>query len=145
MAGRIGRLLLPRAYRSSVLLLTARLSSSEAYVPDKPPVEGEMTRVDYESMSCTYGQGMCARARPDDSCSLVVGERYREFQLWCIHDTLYTKRPGLGLDVASRLTSSCTTRAPFISVFRAGPAPSQRACAQKDTHTVQHVQLCTCT
>ena len=45
MARRLGRLLLPKVYRDSMLRLPVRLSSDQAYVPDKPPVEGEKNAI----------------------------------------------------------------------------------------------------
>lgn len=45
MARRLGRLLLPKVYRDSLVRLSVRLSSDQAYVPDKPPVEGEKNAI----------------------------------------------------------------------------------------------------
>ena len=42
MAGRLARSLLQRRFGSSLQRLPVRLASGEAYVPEKPPVEGEL-------------------------------------------------------------------------------------------------------
>lgn len=62
MARRLGRLLLPKAYRDCLLRFSVRLSSDQAYVPDKPPVEGEKNAISVNTSVSVYGYA-CVRVR----------------------------------------------------------------------------------